>query len=321
MQRTDRPIVVALGGNAISPPDKSGSIPEQFETTRETVKHLAELIERGAQLLITHGNGPQVGNVLRRVELAAHEVYTLPLDICVADTQGGMGYMIATCLNNELRGRGLRKIVSAVVTTVEVDRADSAFTDPSKPIGGYYGEAEAQPMIDKLGWQMKTDKKTGKLRRVVPSPLPKSVVEIEAIRDAVREGELIIAGGGGGVPVARDGNGDLVGVEAVIDKDRTSALLAREINAGTFVIATGVRKVALNFGEPNETWLDELTVSQAREYLASGEFPPGSMGPKIEAAIDFLDTNDDPEARVIISDLENLADALDGKDGTWLKRG
>jgi carbamate kinase len=319
MKRLDRPIVVALGGNAISPEDQEGNIPQQFRTTRATVVHLVDLIEMGARLLITHGNGPQVGNVLRRVELAAHEVYTLPLDICGADTQGGMGYMIAQCLNNELRRRGIDLTASTIITAVEVDSNDPEFEHPTKPVGHFYTPKEAAEMRRRYGWEMVKSRRNGKYRRVVPSPRPRRIVEVKLIRECVAAGDLVIAGGGGGVPVTRDENGDYIGVEAVIDKDRTSALLASAIGAGTFVIATPVDKVALNFGKPDQQAIDRMTVSEAKRHLADGQFPPGSMGPKIEAAIDYLEHVGDPEARVIISDLHHLAAAIDVREGTWIE--
>lgn len=311
--------MVALGGNAISPADDEGDIPQQFETTRQTAVHLVDLVERGLHLLITHGNGPQVGNALRRVELAAHEVYRLPLDICVADTQGGMGYMIAQCLNNELRRRGLPQRASALVTAVEVDLADPAFQDPTKPIGGHYSPQQAEQMQRRYGWKMVAQPANGTLRRVVPSPLPKAIVEIGLIRRLAEAGELLVAGGGGGVPVIRNEDGDYVGVEAVIDKDRTSALLASAIGARLFVSATSVRKVMLNFGTPDQRPIDEMTVSQARQHLAAGQFPPGSMGPKIEAALDYLERVADPAARALICDLDRLGEAVAGRDGTWIR--
>ena len=312
------PVVVALGGNAISPADKEGNIPEQFETTRATAVSLVDLVERGSRLLVTHGNGPQVGKVLRRVELSSHEIYPLPLDTCVSDTQGGMGYMIALCLNNELRRRGIDVIANAIITTVEVDSNDPGFQNPSKPIGGFFDPDKAREMQRLHGWDMVEARHNGKFRRVVPSPMPKAIIEIKLIRECVNAGDLIVAGGGGGIPVARDENGDLYGVEAVIDKDRTSALLAAEIGALTFVMATGVSKVALDFGGPGERWLDRLTVSEAKRHLADGQFPPGSMGPKIEAAIDYLIRIANPDARVIISDLDHLADAIAGREGTCI---
>ncbi len=310
------PVLVALGGNAISPADKEGNIPQQFEATRTTVRHLVDLIAHGVRLLITHGNGPQVGNVLRRVELAAHEIYTLPLDICVADTQGGMGYMIAQCLDNELRRRGIDLVANTIITTVEVDPADPGFQNPSKPVGGYYEPDKAREMQRRYGWKMVQSKRNGKYRRVVPSPQPRRIIELKLIRECVKAGDLIVAGGGGGIPVARDASGNLVGVEAVIDKDRTSAMLAAGIGAETFVIATGVDRVMLDFGQPTARPIERMTVAEAQAYLDDGQFPPGSMGPKIEAAIDYLRRMNNRQACVLITDLERMVDAMQGRAGT-----
>ena len=314
----EHPIVVALGGNAISRADEEGNIRQQFRAARQTAKLLVDLIERGGKLLITHGNGPQVGNMLRRVELAAHEVYTLPLDVCGADTQGGMGYMIAQCINNELRRRQIDVTANAIVTSVEVDRDDPEFENPTKPIGQFYQPNRAIEMQRRYGWRMVEARRNHKFRRVVPSPMPRRIIEERLIRECVEAGDLVIAGGGGGVPVTCDRDGNLVGVEGVIDKDRTSGLLALAIGAPTFVIATGVRKVAINYGEPGEQFLDQLTAGQARKLQSEGQFPPGSMGPKIDAALRFLEESDQPDARVIICDLEHLLDAIDGQDGTHI---
>lgn len=316
---TGSPIVVALGGNAISRPGEEGNVQQQFDNTRRTAAHLADLIEAGHQPVITHGNGPQVGNVLRRVELAARELYRLPLEICGAHTQGGMGYMIAQCLENELRRRGISRSVTAIVTSVEVDPNDPGFDNPTKPIGSFYRRKRAEELIAECGWKMTLVPKQGH-RRVVPSPLPRAIVEIELIRRLVAAGELIVATGGGGVPVVRGLNGDRVGVEAVIDKDRTAALLARALGATTLLIVTSVDRVALDFGTPFERFLEQMTVSEARMHLMGGHFPPGSMGPKIEAAIDFLETAPHSDARVIICSLEHMADALAGKSGTRIVR-
>ena len=316
----DRPIVVALGGNAISPADAAGDvIPQQYRATRQTVVTLVDLIEYGGRLLVTHGNGPQVGAALRRVELTEGQVYTLPLDICGADTQGGMGYMIAQCFNNELRRRGIDLIANTIITTVEVDRDDPEFVNPTKPVGAYYTAEEAEQMRRRYGWTMAKARRNRRYRRVVPSPVPRRVIEAKLIRECVAAGDLVVAGGGGGVPVTRNQAGDYVGVEGVIDKDRTSAILASKIGAGTLVIATGINKVALNFGRPDQTPIDRLTVAEARKHLADGQFPPGSMGPKIEAAIDYLEAVENPDARVIICDLEHLMGAIRGQNGTWIE--
>lgn len=312
-----KPIVIALGGNAISPEHGRGDIPGQFEHTRATAVRLANLIEAGWTPIITHGNGPQVGNVLRRVELATPEVYPLPLDVCVADTQGGMGYMIAQCLSNELAIRGISRSVSAIVTSVEVSASDPAFQVPSKPIGGFYSVERAQLFMGQLGWQM-TEVPGHGWRRVVSSPKPIAIVEIGLVRRLVEAGEIVVACGGGGIPVVRDAKGGCRGVEAVIDKDRTSALLGRALQASTLLIASAVERVATAFGTPQERFHARMTSAQAREYLASGEFPPGSMGPKIEAALDFIEGAPAAAARAIICHLDQIQESLEGRNGTCI---
>ncbi len=315
--RTKSPIVVALGGNAISRPDEEGNIPQQFANTRRTAILLANLIEAGCQTIVTHGNGPQVGNVMRRVELAAKEVYRLPIDICGAHTQGGMGYMIAQCLMNELRGRGVDRRVTAIVTSVEVDPDDPDFQNPTKPVGGHYRAERAAELQREFGWKMVQVPKRG-WRRVVPSPAPRAIVEIDLIRRLAQQGELLVVAGGGGIPVRRTPTGALEGIEAVIDKDRTSGLLAREIGAATFIIGTNIERVVINYHRPDEYPLERVPLSEIRWFYEQGQFPPGSMGPKIEAAIDFLAGSERADACVIICDVEKMADALDGRSGTWL---
>jgi carbamate kinase len=311
-------IVVALGGNAILRPNQEGKVEQQFENARYTAAHLAALVKAGYQLLVTHGNGPQVGNVLRRVEIAAREVSRLPLDICGAHTQGEMGFMIAQCLNNELQRQNIPRRFAALVTSVEVDRHDPAFQKPTKPIGKVYRKDKAEDMQRLYGWEMVPIPPQG-YRRVVPSPPPKAIVEIDLIRRLVDAGELLVAAGGGGIPVARDEHGAWRGVEAVIDKDRTAALLGRTLDAPVFLIVTSVERVALDYGTPHEQPLDHLTASQAQRYLEGGQFPPGSMGPKIEAAIEFLRGCKAGEARVIICDIEHMSAALAGHSGTRIE--
>lgn len=318
MTYRDKLIVVALGGNAISRPNQEGNVLQQFENAGYTASHLARLVEAGYQLVVTHGNGPQVGNALRRVELAARELYRLPLHICGAHTQGGMGFMIAQCLDNALRRRNLRRTATAIVTSVEVNRDDPAFDKPTKPIGSFYRKDKAEALQRDQGWEMIHVSRQG-YRRVVPSPAPQAVVEIELIRRLVDAGELLVVGGGGGIPVARDEAGELHGVEAVIDKDRTAALIGRTLDAPVLLIVTNVESVALSFGTEHEQPLERLTASEAQRHLAAGQFPPGSMGPKIEAAIEFLRGCSAAEARVIICDIEHLAEALAGQSGTTIK--
>jgi len=310
-------IVVALGGNAISRPNQEGNVPQQFENTSYTANFLAGLVEAGYQLVITHGNGPQVGNVLRRVELAAKELYRLPLHICGAHTQGGMGFMIAQCMNNALRRRGINRVVSAIVTSVEVDPRDPAFENPTKPIGSFYRKDKAEELQREQGWKMVYVPRQG-YRRVVPSPPPRAIVELDLIRRLVDAGELLVVAGGGGIPVARNEAGAWYGVEAVIDKDRTAALLGRVLDAPVLLIVTSVEKVALDYATPNERPLDRMTSSEAQRYLDAGQFPPGSMGPKIEAAIEFLRDCRPGDARVVIGDIEHMAEALEGRSGTTI---
>ncbi len=312
-------LVVALGGNAISKPGEPPDIPNQFKTTTETAKSLADLIEAGHRIVITHGNGPQVGKVLRRVEMSVPAVYPLPLEICVADTQGGMGYMIAQCLSNELHRRGLRDRVTAVVTTVCVDRHDPAFDSPTKPIGSFYDKQAADELQRNDGWTM-TEVLIGQYRRVVPSPEPIEIKEKEAIKKLVDSGEIVITCGGGGVPVIRNDDGQYEGVAAVVDKDLASALLAREIAADGMIVLTSIGRVCLNFEKPNQTELNGLTLADARRHLAAGQFPPGSMGPKIESAVQFLENSDNPAAFVLIATPQRLREALDGKTGTRITR-
>jgi len=319
MTPAGRPVVVALGGNAISPLHAEGNIPQQYEASRGTATRLADLIQAGQRLLITHGNGPQVGNVLRRVELAAHEVYPLPLDTCVADTQAGMGYMIATCLNNELRRRGLRQTAATLITTVEVAADDPAFADPSKPIGRPHPADQARELQQRYGWQM-AETAPGEFRRVVPSPRPLRIVEEEVIRRLAQAGEVLVVCGGGGIPMVRGADGMLQGVEAVIDKDLTSALLARIVGAKLLLIATSVERVALDYGKPTQRWLDRLTVAEARRHLADGQFAAGSMRPKIEAAIEFLEHSPPRDARVVIGSLGQLGELAGGRAGTAIVR-
>ena len=310
-------IVVALGGNAISRPKEEGNVPQQFQNTSYTADFLAGLIAAGYQLVITHGNGPQVGNVLRRVELAAHELYRLPLHICGAHTQGGMGFMIAQCVSNALHRRNVPRVVTAIVTSVEVDQNDPAFSKPTKPIGSFYGEEEARAFQTEHGWDMIQVPRQG-YRRVVPSPPPKAVVEIGLIQKLVNAGESLVVGGGGGIPVARSVDGEWHGVEAVIDKDRTAALIGRTLDAPALVIVTNVERVMLDYATEKERPVDSLTASEAKAYLAAGQFAPGSMGPKIEAAIEFLRDCNRGDARVVICDIEHMAEALVGRSGTTI---
>jgi carbamate kinase len=314
-----QPTVIALGGNAISVPGEQGNIPQQFAHMSDTARYLTAAIADGRNIVITHGNGPQVGNVLRRVELASSEMYPLPLEVCVADTQAGMGYMIGQCMTNALKKRGIETDVTTLVTNVLIDQDDPAFKRPTKPIGSQMPREQAETHRDTDGWSI-VAVSDGIYRRIVPSPIPQAIIELNTIRRLVEDGELVICCGGGGVPVTRDEHGMLSGAAAVIDKDRTSALLARKLNAQTLVILTAVEQVCLNFGTPDQKALDSLTIAEAKTYLKEGHFAEGSMGPKIEAAVDFVEGSDNPDAVAIIAELPQLTAALDGKSGTRIVR-
>lgn len=310
------PILIALGGNAILPAGGVGTLREQFAATRRTMEEVAELVARGQdRILITHGNGPQVGAAVLRGEIAGQDVPPQPLDVCVADTQGGMGYMIQQALRGALDRRHLAVPVASVVTQIRVDREDPAFNDPSKPIGRFYPEAEAMSLMAQRGWRMRPDAGRG-WRRVVPSPKPLEVLEEAAIRTLLGSGCIVIAGGGGGIPVFPEADGSWVGVEAVIDKDHASALLARAAGARTLVFLTGVPRVAIHFGTPNAQALDRVRVDALARYLAAGHFAPGSMRPKVEAAIDFLRSTSGADRRAVIALPEALRGALAGNEGT-----
>jgi carbamate kinase len=275
--------------------------------------HIAEMIAQGWRVVITHGNGPQVGFILRRSELSLHELHPVPLDAADADTQGAIGYMFQKALYNEFRRRGMRQLAVTVVTQVLVDRNDPAFQNPTKPIGSWMDEETARRRAAEQGWVVREDAGRG-WRRVVPSPRPRRIIELPAIRALLEDGFVVIAVGGGGIPVVEDETGDLVGVEAVIDKDLASALLAIELRADLFLISTAVEKVALDYGKPTQRWLDRLTASEARRHLAEGQFPPGSMGPKIEAILQYLDHGG---KAALITDPPHIPAALRGETGTW----
>ncbi len=315
-----RPTVIALGGNAITAPGEQGNITQQFAHMSDTARHLVRAIEKGLHIVLTHGNGPQVGNVLRRVEIASSEMYPLPLEVCVADTQAGMGYMIGQCMLNALQKRGIEREVMTLVTNVLIDHNDRAFKHPTKPIGMPMDEELAFRHRDKDRWTL-APVGDGKYRRLVASPNPEKIIEINTIRQLVEEGELVICCGGGGVPVIRDESGMLRGAPAVIDKDRTSALLAKELKAKSLIILTAVDRVYINFGKPDQKPLDRMTIAEAKAYLADGQFAEGSMLPKIEAAIDFVESSDTPDAEAIIAELPRLTDALDGNSGTRIVQG
>jgi len=301
--------VVALGGNAITRKEEEDTIARQFSNTRESLRGIVELIRDGYNLAITHGNGPQVGNAILRVELARGKAPLLPLGVCVADTEGGMGYMIEQSLQNRLRKEGIRRDVVTIVTQVIVDRNDPSIKEPTKFIGQFYTRQEAKKHAKAKGWVVKEDRPKA-WRRVVSSPIPLEIVEKKTIKSLVEKGIIVIAAGGGGVPVCVERNGSLEGVDAVIDKDRASAVLARDIGAELLLILTEVEKVALNFGTLLQIDLDKMTVEEARKYQKEHHFPPGSMGPKIEAAIQFLESGG---REVIITSIPKAYDAVKKK--------
>ncbi len=303
--------VVAVGGNSLILDNTKREMKYQWDAVRETCGHIACMIKEGWRVVITHGNGPQVGFILRRAELAAHEVHTMSLDIIGADTQGSIGYMIQQALRNSLRAMGLSINVITVVTQTLVDKNDPAFANPTKPIGGFLTESEARKFeVD--GWPIIEDAGRG-WRRVVASPQPLEIIELDAIKLALQNDYVVVAAGGGGIPVVRNHKGELRGAYAVIDKDWASSLLALGINADLFVISTGVEKVAVNFNKPDQQWLDRVTLNEVRQYIQAGQFAPGSMLPKIEAVVRFLERGG-PQA--LITDPPNIARALRGETGT-----
>jgi carbamate kinase len=310
-------IVVALGGNAISRTDDDGNVGQQFVNSRITAKALADLVEQGNQLIITHGNGPQIGNFLLRNEAAADAIYPLPMEVAVAHVQGGMGFMIAQTLGNELRYRGREDTVTAIVTTILVDHDDPSFHDPTKPIGRTLSEKEAEGYGRDEGWAIK-EVQPGKFRRVVASPVPRRIIEIDMIRRGVAAGEILVVCGGGGIPVIQDAKGAMHGTRAVIDKDLASALIATELGADAMMILTNVDRVAINFGQPDQRELDRVTLAEAKGYMKEGQFPPGSMGPKVQGAIDFLEASTKPDARVVIGPLHKAVEAFAGNVGTTI---
>jgi carbamate kinase len=304
--------VVAIGGNSLIKDPAHQTVEDQYQAASETTDHIAELIADGWDLVIVHGNGPQVGFILRRSELAAHELHEVPLDACGADTQGAIGYALQQNLQNDLRRIGVSKRVVSIVTQVEVDDADPAFQSPSKPIGSFMDATKAEERRAD-GWDMVEDAGRG-WRRVVASPEPKRIVELDTIAALLDSGTTVIAVGGGGIPVVAQPDGDLRGAAAVIDKDRAAALVGVSLGAELLLISTGVEKVALNFGTPDQVDLDEVTLEQARRYLAEGtHFAKGSMAPKIEAAISFLEGGG---KQVVITDPEHIGAAVAGRTGT-----
>ena len=300
--------VLAIGGNSLIKSKNHIAMAWQYEAVKETAKYIADLIAEGLNIVITHGNGPQVGFIYRRGELARHELPLIPLDICGADTQGAIGYMIQKALRNEFRRRGMARKVVTVVTQTVVDKDDPSFTNPTKPIGSFMPEQEAAANRKEFGWQIVEDAGRG-FRRVVPSPLPKEILELDAVKSLVESGYIVIAAGGGGVPVVWNEQGELEGVEAVIDKDLASALLANKLGADALIISTAVDGVYLNFGQENQKPIKRATLSEIKEYLGEGHFKPGSMKPKIEAIIQFLERGG---KKAVITSPENLLKCGEG---------
>jgi carbamate kinase len=304
--------VVAVGGNSLIRDAKHQTIPDQYAASVESMKHIAGMIEAGWDVVVTHGNGPQVGFILRRAELALGELHMVPLDYCGADTQGAIGYMFQRALYNEFRARGIDKLAATVVTQTLVDRNDKAFQNPSKPIGSFMDEGMAKQRQAQDGWAVVEDAGRG-WRRVVPSPLPQRIIEQPAIEDLIKAGYVVISVGGGGIPVVEDERGDLVGIEAVIDKDFSASVLSSGIGADLFLITTAVEKVALHYNKPQQVWLDRMTVTDARRYLAEGHFAKGSMEPKIRAILQYFERGG---KEALITDPANIERALQGKTGT-----
>ncbi|GAB4545762.1 MAG: carbamate kinase [Anaerolineales bacterium] len=309
--------VIAIGGNSLIKDDKNVTVESQYQAAKETCMHIADLIEQGWEVAIGHGNGPQVGFILRRSEIAAKTagMHEVPLDVCGADSQGAIGYALQQNLQNILYQRGIKKKVATIITQVLVDKNDPAFSKPTKPIGSFMDQAEAERRQREQGWSVVEDAGRG-FRRVVASPLPKEIVELETIQTLLAQGIVTVTVGGGGIPVIDPGDGNYEGIAAVIDKDFASSLLARNIGADLFVISTAVEKVAINFGKPNQKWLDKMTLAEAKAYLAEGvHFAKGSMAPKIQAVIWYLENGG---KQALITNPENIGRALKGETGTWI---
>jgi carbamate kinase len=309
--------VVAIGGNSLIRDAKHVTVEDQEDALRETARHMADMIEAGWEVAIGHGNGPQVGFILRRSEIAAkyEHMHEVPLDVCGADSQGAIGYELQQALQNELFRRGIKKNVCTIITQVLVDQADPAFQNPTKPIGGFMDEAEAKRRATEMDWSVVEDAGRG-WRRVVASPIPKEIVELDSVKTLVDSGVVVITVGGGGIPVVDAGKGEYRGTAAVIDKDFASSLLASAIHADLFLIATAVEKVAINFGKPDQQWISRMTYSQAKQYLAEGKhFAKGSMAPKIQAILWYLESGG---KAALITNPENIGRALSCETGTWI---
>ncbi len=309
--------VVAVGGNSLITDAEHVAIPYQAETAAVTAGYIATMVAEGWRIVVTHGNGPQVGFILRRSELGVPEIPPIPMNYATSNTQGSIGYMFQRSLLNEFRRRRIDSRPVAVITQVLVDREDPDFQRPTKPIGPYMDEATAHKRTSEQGWTVTEDSGRG-WRRVVASPRPKEVLELEVIRDLVQAGSVVIACGGGGLPVYEGRDGDLQGVEAVVDKDYTSGLVAQGLDADLMLISTAVEKIAINFNTPQQKWMDQMTTTEAREYLAARHFAPGSMGPKVEALIDYVAATGGVG---VVTNPPNLPRAVAGKTGTRIIAG
>ena len=309
-------IVIAIGGNSLIENKDHVTVDAQYKAAMKTAYHIARLIHNGARVVIAHGNGPQVGYILLRAEYARKILHPVPLDSCVADTQGAIGYQLQKALDNELTRIGIKKNVATVVTQVEVDPNDPSFNNPTKPIGSFMSEEDALYHKEHSGWSVVEDSGRG-WRRVVASPKPKSIIELETVKILLDSGCCVIAGGGGGIPVVRNENGELEGREAVIDKDPAAAILAKELKADAFIISTAVEKVCLDYGKESERKIDKMTVEEAEKYASEGQFPAGSMLPKIQAITDYVRTTGNVG---IITDPMHLTDAINGVGGTRIVR-
>lgn len=306
--------VVAIGGNSLIKDESHKTVPDQFNAVRETAVHIAEMIAQGWNVVITHGNGPQVGFILLRSEYSRGVLHSVPLDSCGADTQGAIGYMIQQALHNEFLRRDIHRQCVTVVTQVLVDGNDPAMRNPSKPIGSFYKEEDARIKMEQEGWTMVEDAGRG-WRRVVLSPQPQEIIERDVIDTLIKGGFIVVAVGGGGIPVVRDSAGNLSGVEGVIDKDLASSLLATRLHADLLLISTAVEKVSLNFRKPNQQDLNRITLSEAKHYYDEGHFAKGSMGPKVLAAIQYLERGG---KAALITTPETIGKALAGQTGTWI---
>jgi len=308
--------VVAVGGNALIRDGGHSALSDQYDAVSATTEHVVDMIAAGWNVVLTHGNGPQVGFILRRSEIAEGQVPTVPVPYAVGDTQGAIGFMFQNAFGNALRKRGFEMPVIALVTQTLVDQSDAAFARPDKPIGSFMTEEVAKHLATTLGWTVMPDSNRG-WRRTIASPQPVRIIEAQLIERLAREGNLVIACGGGGIAVEQLADGSLRGVDAVVDKDRAAALLAIEMQADLLMIPTGVERVAIRFGQPDQEWLGRITVAQAEAFAAAGHFGEGSMGPKIEALLKFIKRR--PAGRGVITNTENIARALRGETGTWIE--